>query len=170
MQVGWRDERQQVAIAAEVVQLLQERTEAQGGIDDVGRQLEVEVDGALAGLRRLQELLGLGGRERSVPPAELVTQGSEPGRCGVGGVGVLDERELAPPRLLVLAGPTVDLHRQADEAHGRQARAVGRHDASARSKSNHTTLPASVGRVPQRTARSSRMRRPRPVLAIVECG
>ena len=104
-------------------------------------------------------------------PAELVAERLEPGRGGVGGVGVLDEGQLAPQRLLVLAGPTVDLHRQAEEPHAHPARA-GRRVTRPPPGRSRTTRPcrAPVGRVPQRTARSSRMRRPRPVLAVVECG
>ena len=68
-QVGRRDERQQVALAAEVIQLLEERAELHGGVDDVGRELELQVDRGSAGLHRLQELLGLGLGERSVPAA-----------------------------------------------------------------------------------------------------
>ncbi len=74
-QVGRRDERQQVALAAEVIQLLEERTEPQHGVDDVGRQLELQVDRGPAGLHRLQELLGLGLGERSVAAGELVAEG-----------------------------------------------------------------------------------------------
>ena len=50
-QLGGRDEGEQVALPAEVVELVEQPAELDGGVDDVGRELEVEVDGGVAAPR-----------------------------------------------------------------------------------------------------------------------